>query len=127
MYGDFLSDYLNNPKNRELLNIPSDVPAWNMCSDTIDYNLQNEASQWIYSILKNQGIRMLFFSGDSDGAVPTEGTRLWIEELGWKVAKKWRHWKTGNQVSGFIEQYEGGLDFVTIRGVGHMAPQWARQ
>jgi len=103
--GDFLTDYVNDPKQRELINIPTWVPAWNMCSDTIDYNLQNEASQWIYKVLKNQGIRMLFFSGDSDAAVATEGSRLWIEQLGWAVDKKWNHWKTGNQVSGFIQTY----------------------
>jgi len=28
-------------------------------------------------------------------------------------------------VSGFYEKYEG-LDFVTVKGVGHMSPQYAR-
>jgi len=124
--GAFVSDYANDPVLRKILHIPDYVQAWSMCSDVIDYNLQNEASQWIYNLLKGTDIRMLFFSGDSDAAVATEGSRLWIEELGWKVKTKWQHWKTGNQVSGFWEQYEGGLDFATIRGVGHMAPQWAR-
>jgi len=27
--GDYVSDYVNDPKLRELINIPSDVPAWN--------------------------------------------------------------------------------------------------
>jgi hypothetical protein len=29
-------------------------------------------------------------------------------------------------VRGYVTQYEG-LDFVTVHGVGHMAPQWARE
>jgi hypothetical protein len=29
-------------------------------------------------------------------------------------------------VQGYITKYDG-LDFVTIKGVGHMAPQWNRK
>jgi serine carboxypeptidase-like clade 2 len=42
----------------------------------------------------------------------------------------WRPWYTngtnGSQVSGYVEEYDG-LTFATVKGVGHMAPQWARQ
>lgn len=93
---------------------------------TAGYHYQQEASQWIYPILKFNGIRMLFYSGDSDGATPTFGTKRWIDELGWPVefGGNWRQWYTDNQVSGFITNYIG-LDFVTVRGVGHMASQYA--
>lgn len=30
---------------------------------------------------------------------------------------------TDGQVSGYFEKYDG-LDFVTVHGVGHMAPEW---
>jgi len=76
---------------------------------------------WIYPILKAAGIKALFYSGDTDGAVPTYGSIQWIEELGWKTLKKWSQWKTDGQVSGYLWKLEG-LDFVTIKGVGHMAP-----
>ena len=33
---------------------------------------------------------------------------------------------TDNQVSGFLARYDG-LDFATVHGVGHMAPQWKRK
>jgi len=71
-------------------------------------------------------IKMLFFSGDTDGAVPALGTMRWIKKLGWEIVKPWVAWVHGGEVQGFIEQYEGGLDFATIRGVGHMAPQWKK-
>jgi len=29
-------------------------------------------------------------------------------------------------VRGYVTQHEG-LDFATVHGVGHMAPQWARE
>jgi len=75
--------------------------------------------------LKDNGIKATFYSGDTDGAVPTYGSKQWIAELGFPTIStgKWREWMTDGQVSGFVENYEG-LDFVTFRGVGHMAPQW---
>ena len=124
---DFLSDYVNNETVREALHIPSYAPGWDMCwGSQFTYNLQNEASMWIYPILKGAGYKLMFYSGDTDGAVPTYGTKRWLQELNWPVKKAWRPWLTQGQVSGYIEQYDG-LDFVTVKGVGHMAPQWARQ
>lgn len=76
-------------------------------------------------MLKNE-VRIMKYSGDTDGAVPTYGTRQWIKGLNWAVEEEWRPWFTDEQVSGYVEKYDG-LDFVTVKGVGHMAPQWARQ
>jgi len=76
--------------------------------------------------MKQQGLRMMFYSGDTDGAVPTWGTKQWIQELNWPIVDSWRPWYTNGQVSGFTEEYDG-LRFVTVKGVGHMAPQWARE
>jgi carboxypeptidase C (cathepsin A) len=123
---DYLSDYVNNASMREALHIPSFAPSWEQCSSKIDYHLQREGSLWIYKVLKGSGIRMLFYSGDTDGAVPLAGTRKWLKSLNWPIIEKWRPWWTEGQTSGFVVRYDG-IDFVTVKGVGHMAPQWARQ
>ena len=68
---------------------------------------------------------MMQYSGDTDAAVPTYGTKMFVEGLGWPMTSAWRPWFTNGQVSGFTESFDG-IDFVTIKGVGHMAPQWAR-
>ena len=31
----------------------------------------------------------MFYSGDTDGAVPTYGSKRWIKELNWKTVKPW--------------------------------------
>jgi serine carboxypeptidase-like clade 1 len=72
------------------------------------------------------GYKILFFSGDTDGAVPTYGTRRWLKMLNLDVKDAWRTWVTDDQVSGYIISYDG-LDFATVHGVGHMAPQWSRK
>ena len=63
----------------------------------------------------------MFYSGDTDGAVTTYGSKRWIKDLAWTVTDPWRPWYTNGQVSGYVERYDG-LDFVTVKGVGHMAP-----
>ena len=70
--------------------------------------------------------KILFFSGDTDGAVPTFGSRRWIKMLNLPIKSAWRPWITDGQVSGYVINYQG-LDFVTIHGAGHMAPQWKRK
>lgn len=123
--GDYLTDYMNREDVRKAFNIPSEVQAWQQCTNAIDYHELDECSMWIYPILKNQ-TRIMFYSGDTDGAVPTYGSKQWLKMLGWPITEEWRPWFTNGQVSGYVEKYEG-LDFVTVKGVGHMAPQWARE
>jgi hypothetical protein len=36
----------------------------------------------------------MFYSGDTDGAVPTYGSKQWIKELNWAVEEEWRPWFT---------------------------------
>jgi carboxypeptidase C (cathepsin A) len=132
--GDDLASYLNQAAVKTALNIPDTNATfnntWYGCtnSDKFDYNYAVEASMWIYNILKLNNIRIMFYSGDTDGAINTYATKRWIEDLNWdtKVNGSWAAWKTDGQVSGYVTQYEG-LDFVTVKGVGHMAPQWARK
>ena len=69
--------------------------------------------------------KILKFSGDTDGAVPTYGTQQWIKELNWDVKQPWKPFYVNSQVAGYIEVRDG-LTFVTIHGAGHMAPQWKR-
>ena len=89
----------------------------------------DQASEWIYYVLRPH-IKMMHYSGDTDGVIPTYGTKQWIAGLKWPVTQAWSHWKikdavNGDQVAGSYQRYDG-LDFVTVKGVGHMAPQWKR-
>jgi len=91
--GDQIADYFNNQAIKDILHIddtkyPDNNSTWESCNDKMNGNwhIQNEASLWIYRVFKwHKDIRMLFFSGDTDGAVPTLGTRRWIQKLNWDV------------------------------------------
>ena len=123
LLNDFFTEYMNREDVRKAFNIPSDVQAWQQCSN-IDYTMGAESSYWIYPLLKDR-YRMMFYSGDTDAAVPTYGSKQWINKLGWEVKDEWRTWTTNGQVSGYTEKRDG-LDFYTVKGVGHMSPQWKR-
>jgi len=73
-FGIPMSEFINDPEIRTLLHIPDTVQAWDMCSNHINYTSGKIASQWIYPTLKEKGTRILFYSGDTDGAVPTHGS-----------------------------------------------------
>ena len=94
VFGDAATDYLNILETRKALHIPDTMPAFEQCSDVVgeNYHYQNEGSYWIYKILKQNGYKMMHYSGDTDGAVPFQGTRQWIKDLEWKQLQKWRPW-----------------------------------
>lgn len=80
-WGNPLIEYLNNVDVRSNLHIPTTTQAWDLCvsSPTWNYVIEPQGSQWIYEELgaKNK-YKMLHYSGDTDGAVPTIGTENWI-------------------------------------------------
>ena len=128
-FGDPMADYLNRADVRAALHIPISVQAWEGCTTNklFNYPFSYEASIWIYTILQRYGYHLMHYSGDTDGVVPTLGTRRWIEELGWPVTQEWQPWYTDSQVSGYTVQYANNFWFTTVHGVGHMAPQWKKK
>lgn len=122
-FGSSLLEYMNSDEVRKAMHIPDYVQAWDLCTSDIIYYSEPQASQWIYEALKGK-IRMLHYSGDTDGAVPTVGTQNWINSMHWKVKDEWKQYLVEGQVAGYWESYEGNLTFGTVHGAGHMAPQF---
>lgn len=91
VFGAGIADYFNKQEVREALNVWDKVQPWEECNGNGNwtYNYTREGSMWIYPILKEAGIRQIFFSGDTDGAVPFSGTRQWIKELNYPIRRPW--------------------------------------
>lgn len=124
-----MDSYLNRDDVRKALNIPSYIPPYEPCNNPMyeTYQAFREGSIWIYNIMLGYSwYNILHYSGDTDGAVATLGTRRWIAQQGWNVTKEWRPWTTDGDLSGYLEDY-GQFTFATVHGVGHMAPQWKRK
>ena len=86
-----VNEYLNMASVRTSLHIPADAPAWEMCNGTINSNYIRYANGSIDVYVQLQGkYRVLIYSGDTDMAVPTYGTRDWINNLNYPVTKQWK-------------------------------------
>ena len=67
--------------------------------------------------------RLLIYSGDTDGCVPTWGTDEWVRELGFGERRGWHAWESPlaygapSQRAGYAIEYETALDFsfVTVQ------------
>jgi len=75
-FGIPLLEYFNSETVRTALHIDDSTQAWDMCSDSIFYTSDYvNGSLAKYLAFKNSNkYRILKFSGDTDGAVPTWGT-----------------------------------------------------
>ena len=108
----------------DALHVPATVTNWDLCREKGDlsYTKDRAGSIGIYSELRGK-YRVLVYSGDTDGVVPTYGTKAWIDNLAWPVQNAWKQFFVDNQVGGYSEtRDEGNFVFATIHGAGHMAP-----
>jgi len=89
-FGIPLLDYFNDEDVRNVLHVSPLANAWDMCSDDIFYTSDYvNGSIQKYRDLRSK-YRILKFSGDTDGAVPTWGTLQWIAYENWPVTDPWR-------------------------------------
>jgi len=71
-------------------------------------------------------LRVLIINGDTDPTLDSFVAQNWTTSLGFKEVEEWRPWTIdGKQwMGGSITRYEHDFDFVTVRGSGHMVPQY---
>ncbi|OMJ83479.1 hypothetical protein SteCoe_15582 [Stentor coeruleus] len=116
--------YMNSPKVRNALHINSTIGAWEECA-SLNYTSDYARGSFVYyPSLISSNININIYSGDTDSAVPTTGTRTWLNMLNIPTAVNWTEWYLNNQVAGFFIRYGNNLRFNTIRGAGHMCIQW---
>jgi len=116
--------WLNTPSVRTALHaIPVSVQNWTICSDLISYTSTYSTVIPIHEELLENGYRIMIYSGDSDMCVPNTGSEAWTESLNLPIIDLWRPWFVNNQVAGYTQGYKG-LTYATIKGAGHMVPQF---
>lgn len=131
--------YFNNATIRKELHIPDTLSrnVWSECSEELNYDEAGSiGSFWIYKeLIPLQQYKILVYSGDTDASVSTLGTQRWLDRLRVEMAgsfymlKTWAPWLFPSEVlynpqlGGYATVFNG-LTFVTVRGAGHMVPQW---
>ena len=77
-------------------------------------------------VIENTTLRVLIYNGDSDPSINYLATQNWTSYLGYKELQEWRPWTLDGKdyMGGYVTRYEHDFDFLTIRGSGHMVPQY---
>jgi len=117
--------YYNRKEVKLALNVRLDLPEFRVCTD-VNYNIDREkGSYYLYPALIKSGMRIWKFSGDTDAVVPFNGTLQWISNLKLPILEKWRSWTISDpsNIGGYVTKYDG-LTFLTVKGAGHMVPQF---
>lgn len=122
-----LKNFLNLNTTKKNLHVDNKL-NWESCNGYINEHYKiSDASLSIYQdYLIKSGLRIWFYSGDTDAAVPFNGSIKWIPKLGMKITEEYRPWIVNSQIAGFVQSY-GNFNYITIKGTGHMAPQWKRE
>lgn len=116
-----VDEFLNVKEVKDKLNVYDKTQRWTQCFD-INYNM-SDSFKFYQETMHKYDIKVWVFSGTEDMCLPTLGTMRWINKLNFNVKTKWKQWKVGKQVAGYVQEYEEGLVIVTVKGAGHMVPQ----
>uniref|UniRef100_A0A1I7VKP7 Carboxypeptidase n=1 Tax=Loa loa TaxID=7209 RepID=A0A1I7VKP7_LOALO len=117
--------YMNNAEVRRALHIPENLPKWDVCSDEMatKYDkIYSDMAPFIKEIIK-ASVQVLLYYGDTDMACNFIMGQQFSASLKLPRRKRKEPWIFDSQIAGFKTMYKG-LTFLTVRGAGHMAPQW---
>jgi len=80
-----------------------------MCTSGISYT--SDYATGSIGIYKSLGAkyRKLFYSGDTDGAVPTYGSLAWIKSMNYKTVTPWSAYMVNGQVGGYFVNMKNSL------------------
>ncbi|KAI9112183.1 hypothetical protein K1719_016706 [Acacia pycnantha] len=124
-YGYFLAyDWIRDDRVQEALHIRKGaIRNWEVCkSNGYDFDIINSVPY--HSNLSQKGYRSLIYSGDHDPLVPFMSTQAWIRDLNYSIVEDWRPWLANGQVAGYTRRYSNQMTFATVKGAGHVAPEY---
>jgi carboxypeptidase C (cathepsin A) len=122
----FPTAFFNKDEIKEKLHVRKEI-TYKECNDLINQNYKFSDSLQIYNnTLLNSGLRIWFYSGDTDAAVPFTGTINWLPKLNMDITESYRRWVINGQTAGYVQSYDS-MVYITVLGTGHMAPQWKRE
>ncbi|XP_065178746.1 uncharacterized protein LOC135809342 [Sycon ciliatum] len=120
--------YLRTPEVMDALHVtePKFAGPWSMCSPFIEMMYTRSVASLldtVYPALISH-YRVLIFNGDADAVVPYTDNEQWTSGMGYKEVAPFQAWLVDGQVAGYITRYENDFSFATVKGAGHMVPQF---
>jgi len=123
-----LRKWVNQSAVKEALHVSKD--AYFFSGDNgvgFTYNLTEPSLvPWYREIVEQQQLRVLIYHGDADPGLNSFYGENWTSSLRFKELQSWRPWTRDGQMKmgGYVTRYVNDFDFVTIRGAGHMVPEY---
>eukprot|EP01051_Picozoa_sp_SAG22_P019746 SAG22_NODE_3743_length_1547_cov_1.931630_1_plen_356_part_10 len=129
------TSWLNDPAVRKALHVPSETfYGYKFYLDQIEppFNYTSDVATLVPTYLRLiPKIKTLVYNGDVDPCVSYNGNEEWTRGLGLKESEPWAPWHsdpgTGSQIAGYKTVYEHNFTFATVKGAGHMVPQYQPQ
>jgi len=102
----------------------ADIGPWELCTNKLKYteNWGSLLPYYKYDIIPF--IRVLIYNGDVDACVPYNGNEWWTSTLGISQTTAWTEWLVNTQVAGYLTKYQDNFSFITVKGAGHMVPEY---
>jgi len=116
------------PGVHKALNVPDNAKFFTADNGAgFTYNFTEPSMlPWYRSVANDKRIRVLIYNGDTDPGLNSFYAQNWTSHVGLPEVEAWRPWTRDGKLrmGGFVTRYESGFDFLTIRGSGHMVPEY---
>eukprot|EP00049_Salpingoeca_infusionum_P017783 m.354340 g.354340 ORF g.354340 m.354340 type:complete len:461 (+) comp16985_c0_seq1:211-1593(+) len=120
------TQYLNLADVRQAIHVKSEaaIGKWEICSSKLNYSVTQGSLIPSYKNTIIPNMRVLIFNGDVDACVPFTHNEWWTSSVNMTVTKPWHAWSVDKQVAGYAVEYGPNFTFCTVKGSGHMVPQY---
>lgn len=126
--GPAMDVWVNQSAVRKALHVPLDAHFYSFdnAEGFVYRSTEKSVMPFYRHLALETDVRVLIYNGDTDPGLNTIVAQNWTNALGLATRAKWRPWTVdGRQrVGGYVTEFEGDFSFLTIRGAGHMVPEY---
>jgi len=120
--------WLNQSSVKEALHVPEGAYFFNT-DNGVGFNYtstEKNLMPFYQEAVNEKGLRVLVYNGDTDPGLNSFAAENWTVALGFNETQAWRAWTLDGavKVGGYVTRYANNFDFLTIRGSGHMVPEF---
>jgi len=125
--GDAEHVWTDHPAVRKALHVPADSFFYDADGGGPYHGSEPNLMPFYQQVAATTDLRVLVYNGDTDPSINSFEAANWTSHLGFTPTQTWRPWTLDAclRMGGYVTRYEGSrFDFLTIRGSGHMVPQF---
>jgi len=130
--GNSMAIWLNRTDVRMALNVPTNSYFFSGDNGVgfVYSSTEKNLLPFYGNVIVNSSLRVLVYNGDTDPGINSFVTQdiyvNYLRSVGIPQKQTWRPWTLDGRrrVGGYVIEYEGNFAYLTIRGSGHMVPEF---